>query len=75
MFLSFSTTKPVYVEGRKFVEETIKSRFERGDASVTTIYMDDKPLIKTYNIFGKQKIKNVWRESAKEKTTSLDITG
>lgn len=75
MFLSFSTTKPVYVEGRKFVEETIKSRFERGDASVTTIYMDDKPLIKTYNIFGKQKIKNVWKESSEKNTKNLDITG
>lgn len=75
MFLGVSTTKPAYVEGRKFVEKTVRSRFEKGDISITTTYMDDRPLLKVYDIFGERFIKNVWKDPSEKSSASLDVLG
>lgn len=46
MFVNEIITNPVVVEGRKFVERTINSEFKKGKATITTTYMDGKPLLK-----------------------------
>lgn len=67
MFISEVTSLPRYVEGRKFVERTIKSKFKNGDVSITTIYMNDRPLIKKYMFETHNILKNVWKSLQKPK--------
>lgn len=73
MFISEVTSLPRYVEGRKFVERTIKSKFKKGDVSITTIYMNDRPLTKNYVFETKNIIKNVWKSMQKPKVEEVVI--
>ena len=73
MFINEITSLPRYVEGRKFVERTIKSKFKKGDVSITTIYMNDKPLTKNYVFETKNIIKNVWKSMQKPKVEEVVI--
>lgn len=73
MFINEITSLPRYVEGRKFVERTIKSKFKKGDVSITTIYMNDRPLTKNYVFETKNIIKNVWKSMQKPKVEEVVI--
>ena len=73
MFINEITSLPRYVEGRKFVERTIKSKFKKGDVSITTIYMNDRPLTKNYIFETKNIIKNVWKSMQKPKVEEVVI--
>ena len=73
MFINEVVTSPVIVEGRKFVERTVNSEFKKGKVSITTTYMNDKPLLKRYTLCGQNKMKNVWK--AINKNDKLDALG
>ena len=74
MFVNEIVTSPVLVEGRKFVERTINSEFKRGKVSITTTYMNNKPLLKKYFFCGHNKMKNVCKKVS-DKENKLDILG
>lgn len=61
MFIKEIITEPRYVDSWKFVERTVESKFNRGEASITTIYMNDKPIIKKYTFTGKNILKHFWK--------------
>lgn len=68
MYINSLTTKPRVVDGRTFIEKTINSKFKKGDVTITTTYMDGKPLIKQYVLSGPDIMKNVWKD-LRTKTT------
>lgn len=68
MYINSLTTKPRVVDGRTFIEKTINSKFKKGDVTITTTYMDGKPLIKQYVLSGSNIMKNVWKD-LRTKTT------
>lgn len=81
MFIKEITTLPRTVDGRKFVEHTIFSKFKKGDVSITTIYMNDKPILKQYTIDRPDKVQNFWKSLTKKNNVQgfevekgLDIT-
>lgn len=61
MFIREITSPIRYVDGKKFIERTIQSKFNKGNVSITTIYMNDKPLIKQYEIQQGNRIKQFWK--------------
>lgn len=65
MFIKAVTTEPRFVEGRKFVERTIESKFGKKKVSITTLYMDNKPYLKKYTIDEPNIIKNFWKSLTK----------
>ena len=67
MFINEITTAPRYVEGRKFVERTINSKFNKGDVSITTVYMNDELLLKQYTFNFPDRIANFWKSFKKGK--------
>ena len=46
MFINEVITSPIVVDGRRFIERTVNSKFKKGDVTITTTYMDGKPLLK-----------------------------
>lgn len=68
MYINSLTTKPRVVDGRTFIEKTINSKFKKGDVTITTTYMDGKPLIKQYVLSSPNIMKNVWKD-LRTKTT------
>ena len=64
MFVNEIVTKTIIIDGKKFVERTINSKFKKGDATITTTYMDGRPLLKQYIFCGQTHIKNVWKDLA-----------
>ena len=48
MFVNEILSSPRYVEGRKFIERTIESKFDKANVSIKTVYMNDKPILKEY---------------------------
>lgn len=73
MFINEIIKGPVTVEGRRFVERTINSKFERGKISITTTYMDNKPLLKQYAFCNNTQVKNVWKEAKTNKRIDIVI--
>lgn len=73
MFISEVTSLPRYVEGRKFVERTIKSKFKKGDVSITTIYMNDRVLLKKYLFDTPTILKNIWKSFQKPKIEEITV--
>lgn len=67
MFIKEITSGPRYVEGRKFFERTINSKFNKGNVSITTIYMNDEPLLKQYTFDLKDMVRNFWKSMIKVK--------
>ena len=62
MFINEVTMLPRMVDGRRFVEHTINSKFERGNVSITTIKMNDKPILKNYVFDGPDAIRTFWKD-------------
>lgn len=82
MFINEIISGPHYVEGRKFTERTINSKFNKGNVSITTVYMNDNPLLKQYTFDLPDKILNFWKSFKKEKPVkeviidkNLDVIG
>ena len=65
MFVNEVTSSPRYVEGRKFIERTIKSKFDKANVSIKTVYMDDKPILKEYTFENDNIVKNIWKSVQK----------
>lgn len=61
MFIKEIISEPRFVEGRKFVERTIESKFNKGNVSITTTYMDNKPIVKQYIFNAPNKLKHYWK--------------
>ena len=58
MFVEEVISSPLYIKGKKFVDKTIKSKFNKSTVSITTTYVDSKPLIKQYVVRTKDKLKH-----------------
>ena len=70
MYVSEVTSKPRIVDGKKFVETTVKGEYRGKSMDLTTIYMNDKPIIKTWKIQDGEKTINLWyamKELVKER--------
>ena len=65
MFVDEIISSPRYVEGRKFVERTIKSKFDKANVSIKTVYMNDKPILKEYTFENNNMVKNIWKSLQK----------
>ena len=65
MFIRETIIGPRIVEGRKFLERTIESRFGDREVSITTISMDNKPFVKKYIFNEPDVIKNYWKSLTK----------
>ena len=77
MFVEEVISKPHFVEGRKFIDRTIKSKFNKGEVQITTTYMDDKPLVKQYIFKGNNILKHYWKNMRNMvvQNGKLDILG
>lgn len=67
MFINEITSTPRFVEGRKFVERTINSKFNKTNVSITTISMNDKPIAKQYTFVTESMIKHFWKSLTSRK--------
>lgn len=65
MFVSEVISSPRYVEGRKFVEKTVNSKYNKGDVSIRTVYMNDKPIMKEYIFENADYLKKIWKSLQK----------
>lgn len=65
MFVNEVISSPRYVEGRKFIERTVKSKFDKANVSIRTVYMDDKPILKAYTFENDNMVKNIWKSVQK----------
>lgn len=65
MFVNEITSSPRYVEGRKFIERTIESKFDKANVSIKTVYMNDKPILKEYTFENDNIVKNIWKSVQK----------
>lgn len=73
MFIKEIIAEPRFVDGRKFVERTIQSKFDKGDVIIRTVYMDDKPLLKQYTFENDNVLKNIWKSMRRGQVTQ-DMT-
>ena len=65
MFVNEIISSPRYVEGRKFIDHTVKSKFDTANVSIRTVYMDDKPILKAYTFENDNMVKNIWKSVQK----------
>ena len=65
MFIKETIIGPRMADGRKFLERTIESKFGDRKVAITTISMDNKPLIKKYVFDEPNVIKNYWKSLTK----------
>ena len=65
MFVNEIISSPRYVEGRKFIERTIKSKFDKANVSIRTVYMDDNPILKAYTFENNNMVRNIWKSLQK----------
>ena len=65
MFVNEIISSPRYVEGRKFIERTIESKFDKANVSIKTVYMNDKPILKEYTFENDNIVKNIWKSVQK----------
>ena len=65
MFVNEIISNPRYVEGRKFIERTIESKFDKANVSIRTVYMDDNPILKAYTFENNNMVKNIWKSLQK----------
>ena len=68
MFVNEIVTSPSYVDGRTFVENTVNSKCRNGDVSITTILMDNKPIIKKYTFTGMDRVRHFWKSLLSKET-------
>lgn len=69
MFVNEIISSPRYVEGRKFIERTIESKFDKANVSIKTVYMNDKPILKEYTFENDNIVKNIWKSLQKSYIT------
>lgn len=66
MFIREIHFGPRYVDGKKFAERTIRSKFDKGNVEITTVFMNDKPLLKQYTFDTPNAIKTFWKSMRKD---------
>lgn len=66
-------TEPRYVEGRKFVESTMLGKYKDVDISITTIFMNDKPLMKQYTFDAPNILKHFWKTMKHGDVTEVTV--
>lgn len=71
MFVREIISPTRYVDGKKFVERILQSHFASGDVSITTIMMNDRPLMKQYEIKQGGILKRFWK-SLRDKNRGFD---
>lgn len=62
MFIKAIDMAPRYVEGWKFTEHTIIGKYKDYNLKCTTVYLNDKPLHKKWEINGVDFVKNIWKK-------------
>lgn len=58
MFINKITSSPIYVKGKKFIDKTVKSKFDKNEVTITTTYVDGQAAVKQYIFKGKDKVKH-----------------
>jgi hypothetical protein len=66
MFVNEIITPPRIIDGRRFVERTISSKFENTNITITTVFLDGKPLTKHYLFDTPTIVKTFWKNLAKQ---------
>ena len=61
MFIRAIDMSPRYVDGKKFTEHTIIGKYKVYDLKCTTVFMNDKPLFKKWEINGINFVKDLWK--------------
>lgn len=61
MYIKAITMLPKYVDGRVFTERTLIGKYRDYDLKCTTVFMNDKPIGKQWEIKGDQFVKNMWK--------------
>lgn len=61
MYIRAINMLPKYVEGRIFTERTLIGKYRDYDLKCTTVFMNDKPIGKQWEIKGDQFVKNMWK--------------
>ena len=61
MYIKAIDMLPRYVDGKKFTEHTLIGKYKGYDLKCTTVYMNDKPLHKEWEIKGLNFVKNIWK--------------
>lgn len=80
MFIEAITSVPRVVDKRVFIEKTLKGKYKGSDITITTVFMDDKPILKQYFIDGAKTLRNVTKRLNKKPdveditVNKLDIT-
>ena len=52
---------PRVVDSKTFTEHTINGKYKDYNLQCTTIYMNDTPIIKKWQISGNNFVKNIWK--------------
>ena len=80
MFISEIKSGTHIIDGRRFTENTVTNQFNKARVSITTVYMDKKPILKKYIFDSDNKIRHFWK-NLKTKTVNefsdhkLDLRG
>jgi hypothetical protein len=80
MFIEAITSVPKVVDGRVFIEKTLKGKYKGSEITATTIFMDGKPILKQYFVDGEKTLRNVTKRLNKKPdveditVNKLDIT-
>lgn len=63
MFIKAINMLPRFVEDRRFTERTLIGKYKDYDLKCTTVFMNDKPLIKKWEISGDSFVKDLWKKA------------
>lgn len=80
MFISEIKSGTHIIDGRRFTENTVTNQFNKARVAITTVYMDEKPILKKYIFDSGNKIRHFWK-NLKTKTVNefsdhkLDLRG
>ena len=61
MYIRAVSMLPKYVEGRIFTERTLIGKYKDYDLRCTTVFMNDKPIGKQWEIKGDEFTKSIWK--------------
>ena len=61
MYIKAVNMLPRYVEGKTFTERTLIGKYRDYSLKCTTVFMNNKPIGKQWEITGDQFVKNVWK--------------
>ena len=75
MFIKEIISEPRIVDGRTFIEKTLKGIYKGTETYITTIYMDGKPIVKQYTFDGANTRTHYWKswEGIKHRIPPLSV--